>query len=1204
MEREPEQPVLVNVDHPNPSPEPPVHSPTPPHSPIPQGLFAATNPTLRSVPDLQAWSSPAFLKRSRLSSTPFSDSSYDPFRDDEDAVPERRSKRFKFGRLSGGWRFADRTPSPEKQIDVAGNETGHLTPLSATKQEQATNYAESSVVSATNGVLIKKPRLEKNLASPGEDGIAELSSIYKDTLEQGLYIQAGVNNEAEPGNDILRNEQLDLAPPSDLNKGQATGDFPSREEALSAADEPENEDEHVTQISTSRRQPTKSTISPSLVLDTSVVSSSTHDEEDHEQDLLPQSPRLIPLVSPTMPVISPLLDRKGRTSMYLESPIEDRAAIELDDEQREIVEPLPIIIEEAENYPILQDTSDRQIQDVPDVITPISQTSQDVSNLPLVSSIIEAQGIPESGVTIDDQTTLEPDIGLKETADRPMVLTVKEETRQTLEDSGIRQIRDVPKAIATLLHSSQDAAGVPIVPDTIQPISTFGLDGSIFSQGKQITDDATVVDNGEILAEAFHEALEKQAVRSEDFEPTAQQISSSHAGKNTEKLHESGDIASDHKFFVEPIENQHSMSDGGSNQDEDEAATQHDGTIKPFPDGYERQQSHIELSEDTDDGMTEDYEEDISEISDVESIDDGEVEMVENVDGVLSTDEAASLSGDGDDEMSEDEETLVRFLHDNPSIEVINLESDEEIDDVLPVAEPTTIPSLEANLSEAVAPDQQQAIMKEDESAITNDLTFELDSKEDITEGVRNETLLDTLLDKKRGASMEPEKESVQVVLPSSSPPPAPAELYIPETASETDDRTEIPLLYPQLPETDVSDKHSNLVIMETLDDSLLDPRLRNHPITPTESQSTMLLPEPSSSPVRTVQDSYDLPTPRLTQTTSAGIPPIATPPRPQRLSLVEKFKELRNSSAKTSKKSLNNEVSSAISPWFAPKRPAKIVPDSEADSDNEDNSQVHSDAESNQRATSEEVSAQDAQPRSPLQEVSSPISTLPKGPLTKSAPSPPQPPPPSTGFRTSLSYFPVLSNLEQYFNSKVDILAITLSSTSVSRAKSAPRDHHLTLYITDPSSLDSENPFIAASIFRPRKEALPEVKPGDPILLRDFIVQPQRRSLMLLSTESSAWAVFRRGEEVQMKGPPVEFGPEERGYVKGLREWWESIEDVKKEEVEDKVPKVKGKGKERSGSEVQVKHELRDGTTWSDEPVVKREGKHQLRDGTVYKDG
>lgn len=259
---------------------------------------------------------------------------------------------------------------------------------------------------------------------------------------------------------------------------------------------------------------------------------------------------------------------------------------------------------------------------------------------------------------------------------------------------------------------------------------------------------------------------------------------------------------------------------------------------------------------------------------------------------------------------------------------------------------------------------------------------------------------------------------------------------------------------------------------------------------------------------------------------------------------------------------------------------------------------------------------------------------------------------PPIKGLRTAFEYYAPLLTLRSHFGNLTSVLAILHSVDPIAQSKSGPRDFYRSLFLSDPSC--RSYPPTTAQIFRPRQLALPIVNPGDVILLRNFKVQSFENRLGLLSTDSSAWAVFRKGVEVQVRGPPVEFGPEERCFIKGLWKWWESVGSTSVEKAiaeaaeaatterarpakrnyEDEVdehskgksdskrsitPKsAKGRASGRARSQVESdmtptpdsgRHELRDGTSYPDSTPERRarsrvrEVVHELRDGTTYTD-
>ncbi len=152
---------------------------------------------------------------------------------------------------------------------------------------------------------------------------------------------------------------------------------------------------------------------------------------------------------------------------------------------------------------------------------------------------------------------------------------------------------------------------------------------------------------------------------------------------------------------------------------------------------------------------------------------------------------------------------------------------------------------------------------------------------------------------------------------------------------------------------------------------------------------------------------------------------------------------------------------------------------------------------------------------------------------------------PRAMGTTTPLAYYPYLTSLHEHFSQLVDIIAVCIQDCpQPERAKSGPKDYHTTLRLED-SSCQSDA--VTVQIFRPVKTALPTPRRGDALLLRNFKVQTLNRKFMLLSTESSSWAIFQashdgksRWTDVLTPGPPVEYGPHEEQYASSLLSWWE----------------------------------------------------------------
>ncbi|KAJ5649692.1 uncharacterized protein N7484_003415 [Penicillium longicatenatum] len=233
-------------------------------------------------------------------------------------------------------------------------------------------------------------------------------------------------------------------------------------------------------------------------------------------------------------------------------------------------------------------------------------------------------------------------------------------------------------------------------------------------------------------------------------------------------------------------------------------------------------------------------------------------------------------------------------------------------------------------------------------------------------------------------------------------------------------------------------------------------------------------------------------------------------------------------------------------------------------------------------------------------------------------------------GLRSKLSYFAPLATLIDHFSALVDTISIVHEVSPIAKATSGPKDYFLTVQLTDPSMAGT---VLQAQIFRRYKSAMPTMAEGNAVLLRNLKVRSFDHSIMLVSVESSSWAVFDgSGPEAQVNGPPVEYGSEERAYASGLRKWYSefgasmvadhqlqasifedsvdregsalisesgSIESVTRG---DPTSSTRGSKRSRKSHRRVTIHELRDGRRYTEvgSPSSK-ESIHELRDGTLY---
>jgi len=170
-----------------------------------------------------------------------------------------------------------------------------------------------------------------------------------------------------------------------------------------------------------------------------------------------------------------------------------------------------------------------------------------------------------------------------------------------------------------------------------------------------------------------------------------------------------------------------------------------------------------------------------------------------------------------------------------------------------------------------------------------------------------------------------------------------------------------------------------------------------------------------------------------------------------------------------------------------------------------------------------------------------------------------------SRALRSDLSVFTALKVLRFNLNKKIDVLAIVTSTPAEpQRAKGGPRHYQITFNITDSSIAPSG--VMEVQVYRPYIEALPVVKAGDGILLRNFqVIAIKNRGFALRSeqNEASSWAVFKDGvAEPEIRGPPVEYGAAEEKHMAAMKDWFGMFDAVALAKLE-RANADKGAGKE-----------------------------------------
>ena len=1051
IQRASQEPVLLDINHPPPSPEPPSQASTPRRSPIYNSQLA-TSTRKRQLDDQQAWPSPAFLIRSKNKDRDdFLGWSYDPFAEQE--YPDNdRQKRIRFGLGSRQWRFAERTPSPVKKPE---NTAFHASSPSTLVKGQAES-------------------VDKEAASPVQkaDG-AEHPSNIPNGLNDHFSIQDQLSAELES------------------NSGIGMG-LAKQEHNSGSGDKATDDRQTVDQVATN-------------------------------EDL--KSSRIDQLSSPPAGVYVP----------EVETPMELTAA------------PKGHALASTEST----DSSSSQ-----------SASMRRLSPSPGYIHVFE-DGNPWERPKRPPSTSTES------------IASSSSSHPETDQESGVPE-PDI------------DSEGVAFSG----PSSDFGLDGAAFSRAQGLPKGALTVLEKDAEPEQQTKAVDELEHGVSQVPSLPQRDVADVNGRFTGDYPSKG--ANDVQHPLVPVESRIAqtdeparellimtkdqdrdsltLDDGGLEQnldllDRQQAAQQRSSVLLPSSDPLQSQEPQDDFIEEISEGqlLPEDGNVSKTPVRD-ETVKDN-MPAEGNEDHMMIKSESSRdqkpVAGQGQDLVMSDERLLERPIEEmqESKIEIIDLESYSE-EDSGDLSSPTAAsPDTFPQFTDIVGTTTEDHVRPETEE--------------------RN-----TVLDKNRSELNVLSVSPVEEHLPEK-----------PETFSERDNApppSEVPSFEEQPSRQRPLEEHDppepppepipSQELPSTVPDSLADLSLKGQLWTPNTTQRTSFVSQPSSVWVHSAPEEDTLPTPRLTQGTSAGIilpstpitsqePVLATkkspvagesdqesasiekkPPPPSKESaLVEKLKSMRGLSRKQSRRVSDT---SAISPWFAPKRSFQVVPDSEAETETE------SPSDGDQGPTASKPSGDITTPekrlakffiRSPPQRERT-ITSLVSSPQYLP---PSQPPPP--GFRTNLSYFVPLATLPSHFATTTDILAIAVASSPVSRATSGPKDYNQTICITDPSAATSLNPPVTTvQIFRPSKTVFPLLERGDALLLRDFKVQSFQKRLSLLSTESSAWAVFRRGVDVQVRGPPVEFGAEERGFARGLWDWWASLGQDTRGTIEEAVPRDK----------------------------------------------
>lgn len=1204
------------------------------------------------------WSSPAFLKRGRLSSAPYPNSIYDPFLQEDGYFEGRGRKRTKFGRGSGQWRYAERTPSPDRESEAEANEANQEGPLDPADERMKTTIVSEEARDLQDGQNQERGTElshELRILTPVEGRTSDIAMMESAVTaeEEFSMVEIPENHAVEEAEVNVSQQELPNGLPVIQRSLGAERSSTPREDSLAA----EGVEEIV--AGGSAHVDVESG-SPSHVYD-------YPDDHMHSADaqhvVREQTHFFSQLESPffsSSPLVSQTLYPEGNPSPYLSRFGQQRAyhkvtANSFDDEHIDIIA--------GAEVPSISTQSNQQ-----EVVTLDART--DTLNVKeTVSGALPGDPLVHR---LSDSAANDSPFGLHGGAFSQPTKHGGAFSQPTTDDVSLGERWDHVEAAHKSLENPREGSEIPNSPSYLSDTSPVEIGGEVAelrtpSDGigrtvpaGQVVEAVTAEDDVNKFTESSALEIESQRHHNLSSPQPSHTIDvdesylSSHASDDEED-EEDGDSEDEHDERWDEEENSEDWMEGSEDDsimleehssfesDEPEVAGQ--VPLGKPPIEVIDLEDDDEEAESVQEGLEGPYDLSVSNISSTNPLGSEFSPMLEAGEDrgqdvpseasesfqLLEADEIGDENALSEDwepsqvlETKEDRGEDV-LSENSDSVRVLDVYEVRDEDALSVDSEPFRVSEANEDRGEDVlSMDSESArVLEVDEGRGKDVLSMNSGPSQTLeADGDRGEA--GPPVDSKPSQVLETYEAREEDVLPVDSEPQRRSSFQAHELATSTTS-LELVVSYPvtdtagrqvslvehhtanllvqepngeyyqeaeveskqavdsPLPDADLTPADHEILPEPEVHRDILDPRLRNKLITPEATQQLQASSQLSSVSLQSLNGGQDLLTPRLTQSNGNDPSQLDAPLPQQRSSLLEELEVLRTSAANLSQLRSESEVPSAISPWFAPKRSSQVAPKSASDAESE-----HSDVESDLDSDHSKKTEEDVDDPTEIQNGHVSTSTKPISP--------------PTGLRTSLSYFAPLASLQSHFRSTLDVLAIVITSTRISRAKSGPRDYHVTIHLADPSiTASSVNP-TAVSIFRPVKQALPLVQPGDAILLRDFNVQGRKHRIMLLSTNSSAWAVFRTGEEAQIRGPPVEFEAAERGFVRGLRDWWGSLGAEVKEKLRKEAPKEKELDEEKARW-VDGKHELRDGTTYTDVPAKERNAIHQLRDGTTYVD-
>ncbi|KAF2246156.1 hypothetical protein BU26DRAFT_63510 [Trematosphaeria pertusa] len=426
-------------------------APTPARSPVRQQPHVASD-------GAHKWSSPAFLKRTRLSDGPIFEAGYDPFSDDTEDRHDRKRRRKSY-RDWNAWTYSARTPSPEKEeADMEDLGAFEASPIRPVRLPETPVSSPAPGIFSVAGLPLQKTEDTASGHVARKEAVLSIGHVIVENEDL-------VGKSAEANDDFVRDAAYyDLyAGPNELP--------PSELEYPFAGDtEPNTEEEG----------------SPPAVHGVESLSVTNGETAESDEQLLD---RRTPTFAEFIPDGEDLAEAEDRaaSSTEQESTLEgvqgilvDQEARQLEDEEQRFPErsgtqETPIVLDDAPEIimppptlPLLQ--TDLQATSAPGMLTPIGKEPSSPALKPLDSSTLpmpspfpgERDGTATSYLDLSDST-------------QPLAQEGPEDESDYIIESSFYS--SVSSSKAPAFHPTHESAFTDVR-------FTFGMDGSTFSRPK------------------------------------------------------------------------------------------------------------------------------------------------------------------------------------------------------------------------------------------------------------------------------------------------------------------------------------------------------------------------------------------------------------------------------------------------------------------------------------------------------------------------------------------------------------------------------------------------------------------------------------------------------------------------------------------------------------------------------------------------